>query len=603
MSESVLVVDPNESPDEPEKLFVVKPHVEQAAVFDVKPVFISMGMPSSAFAPEVGGFLRPEDSPFTQPKGMFDAAVRGTGTFDDRIWLFRGDAYSRYDGRRSGRESVSDFLPIDPNWRGFPPAFRTGIDAGMVAISHGLEGQAWFFKGSNYLRYSLGADAVTNPSQSIAENWHGFAASFGHDLDATIHGVGDFVGMLWFFKGSEYLRYNLAVDMVDIGPVPIAERWNGWPQEFTSVDFAFYGAGAEAEHIYFFRGSQYVRYSLPEDRVVEGPAPVLKRFAAIERLLPVPQIFAVEHYALSRFHGQLGKGDFVGEPIRMVGGEKREFSVVTKKRVTTSTTETQNILETASDAAAEQFSDAVRKGQEKSGSTDSIQYGLDASFHGEARATSISGGEVDAQLKVRGQFDEVRTGFADEVDTQVSKEASQTHEAHREQVRQASAEEQVDEEVETRTLQVIDNSANPNPVVYVLFQLIQEHLVMLRLVDVQLAFHNGHSGQGLTVPLSRAAEVLDKCLLDPIDRDAVLQALLTTTTNVEDHRGTPRSLLVDGVSPELLRLDKSLTTRVEFDDDEGNVIRTVEADGLVVHTDRPRALTDQVALARLHGID
>jgi hypothetical protein len=57
--------------------------------------------------------------------------------------------------------------------------------------------------------------------------------------------------MAWFFKGSEFLRYNHVngEGVVDIPPRPIADAWKNWPPDFPSVDCAISGVGAETELI------------------------------------------------------------------------------------------------------------------------------------------------------------------------------------------------------------------------------------------------------------------------------------------------------------------------------------------------------------------
>jgi hypothetical protein len=97
----------------------------------------------------------------------------------------------------------------------------------------------------------------------------GPAPEFASGFDAVIHGVGQYLGIVWFFKGGQYVRYNLNHDVTEFGPVDIAAKWNDWPAAFADgVDFAFYGTGLHENHIYFFRGDQYIRYDLDSDRVV-----------------------------------------------------------------------------------------------------------------------------------------------------------------------------------------------------------------------------------------------------------------------------------------------------------------------------------------------
>ncbi len=57
-------------------------------------------------------------------------------------------------------------------------------------------------------------------------------------------------GHAYFFKGARYLRYNIATDLVDVGPVEIPTFWTHLPAEFQSniraaVNWTFPGDLAE----------------------------------------------------------------------------------------------------------------------------------------------------------------------------------------------------------------------------------------------------------------------------------------------------------------------------------------------------------------------
>ena len=166
------------------------------------------------------------------------------------------------------------------NWGGWPNSFSSGIDAALRGTGP-YEGKAWFFKGNQYLRYDLERDQVELGSRPIAGYWRNLPATFAQGIDAAVHGMGNYYGVCWLFKGSNYVRYNLVTDMAETAAVPIRGNWGGntWPESFANgVDFAFYGTGGSAEKFYFFRGNQYIVYDLKTDRVESGPHPIFQRW-------------------------------------------------------------------------------------------------------------------------------------------------------------------------------------------------------------------------------------------------------------------------------------------------------------------------------------
>ena len=95
--------------------------------------------------------------------------------------------------------------------------------------------------------------------KTIASGWPGLPASFQQGIDAALWRESN--GKIYFFKGSQYVRFSNVSDGVDAGyPKPIAGNWNGLPASFTSgIDAALM---REDNHkIYFFKGRRYVRYA------------------------------------------------------------------------------------------------------------------------------------------------------------------------------------------------------------------------------------------------------------------------------------------------------------------------------------------------------
>jgi hypothetical protein len=101
--------------------------------------------------------------------------------------------------------------------------FGDNLDA---AVNWG-NGKAYFFRGDQYVRYDVATDKVDDGYPlPIVQSWAGFGdIGFGDNLDAAVNWGN---GKAYFFKGDQYLRYDVAGNAADGGyPQPIAASWAG----------------------------------------------------------------------------------------------------------------------------------------------------------------------------------------------------------------------------------------------------------------------------------------------------------------------------------------------------------------------------------------
>ncbi len=203
-------------------------------------------------------------APWTCEGKCVDAGIRLPG---NRAYLFRRGQYARFSGDAADKGYP---LPIAGYWA-FPESWSTGIDA---AVDWG-GGRVYFFKGDHYLRYdSADGKETTYTPLPIATHWPGLPKSWASGINAGVN-WGD--GKVYFFKGNQYLRYDIKTDTVDPGyPRPIAGNWGGFPPSWSSgIDAAMnWGNGI----VYFFKGDQYVRYDIKtgtSDSSYYPPRPVV----------------------------------------------------------------------------------------------------------------------------------------------------------------------------------------------------------------------------------------------------------------------------------------------------------------------------------------
>ena len=180
-----------------------------------------------------------------------------------KAYLFKGSQYVRYDPK-ADKVDQGYPQPIAGNWPGFTPAFASGVDASVVWNNR----KVYFFKGNQYLRYDIAADKVDQGYPlPIAGHWPGL---WEENIEAGVVWPN---GKAFFFKGSQYIRYDIATDKADAGyPTAIKDGWPGFPPSFAAgVDRAVIWNNGKA---YFFKGSEYIRYDIAADKTDEGPLPI-----------------------------------------------------------------------------------------------------------------------------------------------------------------------------------------------------------------------------------------------------------------------------------------------------------------------------------------
>ncbi|SDH83799.1 Hemopexin [Sinosporangium album] len=136
-----------------------------------------------------------------------------------------------------------------------------------------LEGSqiAIFFQANETLAYDLAADAFLDGPWPISASWPGLSGTeFANGVSAATV-VPDSQDIIWLFRGSQYVRYSAAQDRILVGP---KEIYDGWPglKDTSFVDYidAAVKDPSGANALYLFRGPEVVHYNLDDD-TISGP--------------------------------------------------------------------------------------------------------------------------------------------------------------------------------------------------------------------------------------------------------------------------------------------------------------------------------------------
>lgn len=198
-----------------------------------------------------------------------------------KIYFFQGNDYARYDivQDKADREDESGNLyprAIQDSWTGL---FRENIDAAVfwpAPPPGGTENKtvAYFFKGDQFLRYDVTADHVDSADgagrpypQPISLKWPGI---WTDRVDAVVVWPVPRNGRLvaYFFRDDQYIRFDVKRHRADPGyPKPITGNWPNF-KFVDGIDGAVvWPTKVEGKSVvYFFKGDQYMRYDADADR-------------------------------------------------------------------------------------------------------------------------------------------------------------------------------------------------------------------------------------------------------------------------------------------------------------------------------------------------
>jgi hypothetical protein len=176
----------------------------------------------------------------------------------DTLYFFFNDHYTRYSLSQDRMVDLWPAVTAYPartfgNWPGIPSSFAAGFDAVLKD-----DRMAYMFRGSRYITYDIAADRMSTGAQAISGAWPGLPSTWT-SIDAAIRYD---ARRVYFFRDDEYVRYDVPASCTDLSrcgsataPRKIVGNWPGIP--WTDIDYVVEGG---AEHVYFFKGTQYIKY-------------------------------------------------------------------------------------------------------------------------------------------------------------------------------------------------------------------------------------------------------------------------------------------------------------------------------------------------------
>ncbi len=113
---------------------------------------------------------------------------------------------------------------------------------------------------------------VALQTRTLSSGWAGLkGTAFAAGIDAVC-GVPDNATDLYLFRGEQYLRYKVGEEKIASGPKSIADGWSGLKgTPFASGVDAASLAPDNTTDVYLFKGDQYLRYRTGDEKITSGP--------------------------------------------------------------------------------------------------------------------------------------------------------------------------------------------------------------------------------------------------------------------------------------------------------------------------------------------
>ncbi|MGW1501413.1 hypothetical protein ACWCQW_23045 [Streptomyces mirabilis] len=318
-----------------------------------------------------------------------------------------------------------------------------------------------------------------------------------------------------------------------------------------------------------------------------------------------PGLILVEYYRLSAFPARYGAGRVI-KTFSLLPGERTNIRVNTYKRSSTSIQQASSILDATNNETENEFTNSVNSEQSsQENASKSFEYRAEAEAEGQATwgwgsaKAKVSGG-------VSGGNNSAREEFAKNLTNAVSQNAARAASRREVQVDTSldAKLEEGEEQAAERTLENINVSRTLN---FVFRQMNQEYVSLLHLVDVRVAFFNGHAESRDEVPLAELDRLLADCVR-PESVDAVRTRVVTELQAIQDHRGEVRSDFVQTVrdggdtGPLYARVNPDFTS--DFPAPDG---RTLQVPGVIVgaesHVMRTDGMVVETFLGEGNGLD
>jgi hypothetical protein len=260
------------------------------------------------------------------------------------------------------------------------------------------------------------------------------------------------------------------------------------------------------------------------------------------RFLPAPEhcrpgLVLVEYYRLTSFPARYGAGRTI-KTFSLLPGERTSIRVSTYKRSTESLQKTASILDATNSETESEFARTVNSEQSnQANASKTFEYRAEAEAQGQANwgwgsaSAKISGGVSGSSNSAR---EELTKNLTNAVNQNTARASSR-----REVQVDTSMDVKLEQGEETAVERTLDNINVSRTLNFVFRQMNQEFVTVLHLVDVRVAFFNGHAESRDEAPLADLDRLLGDCIR-PESIPGVRADIIRALTTITDHTGKPQ---------------------------------------------------------------
>jgi hypothetical protein len=296
-----------------------------------------------------------------------------------------------------------------------------------------------------------------------------------------------------------------------------------------------------------------------------------------------PQLFLVETYLLSTFRGDLIRGSPVINLPAMEPHSKRTYIVAVKNKTTDQIATSETVLDSASSQTQSSFNQQLQQSSGTNSSSENYDYGMQANAHAEG-SVGFGSASGDAHVDAAGSTNDARQEIAQSVGHAIDSQVGQANQARQDQMRTVSDQKEVDTQTESTTIVERTNDSDQASNLGI-FQMKQEQVSILSLIDVQVAFRNTDRQKDRQFKLFELDSLLDAVIAKKEHRNLIKDGIRAALSNIRDIMDEPKSIIVqDPAHPDSLVVNKRLTSTYELKNDDGSTRRVLSVPGIIVDT-------------------